>query len=443
MRGGSGTSFQVLIITSHAAYHANFIMKRIIICCDGTWNKPGSMDLGKLVKTNVQKIYEATANKGTDGIQQVKYYGQGVGTGYSILDKFFGGATGKGIDRNIKDAYKFIMWNYEPGDELYFFGFSRGAYTARSLVGLIRNCGVMKADYLNLVDEAYALYRDRNAITHPDSDLMMAFKTRYSQITRIKFVGVWDTVGALGIPIQFFTFFNKEYQFHDVKLSSDVDYAYHAVALDEKRRLFQPTLWEMSRSAMNDRIEQHFEQVWFPGVHSNVGGGYADTGLSDVALEWMIQKAQDAGLGFRENYLKEKVKPDTKGIIRDSVTGMYFFLPRKIREVNKPEKARYVDDYTEKVIEYDVVRNEKIHYSCFERSGIVEKYKPVNLTKAMDLKTPLFPDLVNWRNEWKKYIPKVFRKLYSDTFVHGDMKKEFELWEKEEENIQPQKSVGE
>ena len=118
-------------------------MKRIVICCDGTWNKPGNTDKGVPVKTNVLKTYEALATIGADGIQQVKYYGQGIGTKYSISDFLFGGIAGRGIDRHIKDAYKFIMWNFEPGDELYLFGFSRGAYTARSLIGLIRNCGIM------------------------------------------------------------------------------------------------------------------------------------------------------------------------------------------------------------------------------------------------------------------------------------------------------------
>ena len=185
-------------------------MKRIVICCDGTWSKPGTIDRGKKVKTNVLKMYEALNSIGEDGMPQVKYYGQGVGTRFSVKDKLFGGISGKGIDRNIKDAYKFIMWNFVPGDELYLFGFSRGAYTARSLMGLIRNCGVMKPEFLHLVDEAFGLYRDRNVITHPDSDLMVAFKKSYSQLTRIRFIGVWDTVGSLGVPIQTLNWFNEE-----------------------------------------------------------------------------------------------------------------------------------------------------------------------------------------------------------------------------------------
>jgi len=370
------------------------------------------MDLGKPVKTNVQKIYEAIASKGTDGIPQVKYYGVGVGTGYTLTDKFFGGATGIGIDRNIKDAYRFIMWNYEPGDELYFFGFSRGAYTARSLTGLIRNCGVLQSQYLNLVNEAYSLYRDRNAITHPDSDLMMAFKNKYSQITRIKFIGVWDTVGALGIPLSMWS--NKQYQFHDVKLSTDIDYAFHAIALDETRRLFQPTLWEVTQNTKNPEQKQVVEQVWFPGVHSNVGGGYADTGLSDIALLWMIEKAQSTGLGFRENYLKERIKPDSKGAIRKSTTGVFAVLSKKLRNVNQPGKGKLYDDESETYNEYDIQRNEKIHYSCFERSDLITNYKPKNLEVAIKYKTPTFPDISTWKEEWKKFIPNELKEFIRD-----------------------------
>ncbi len=389
-------------------------MKRIIICCDGTWNKPGNTDRGIPVKTNVLKLYEALAPSGADGIEQVKYYGQGIGTKYSLSDVFMGGITGSGIDRHIRDAYKFLMWNFEPGDEIYLFGFSRGAYTARSLIGLIRNCGIMKPEYLHLVDEAYSLYRDRNAITHPDSDLMIAFKKQYSQTTRIKFIGVWDTVGSLGIPVKLLMWFNKEYQFHDVKLSSDVDYAYHAVALDEKRSLFQPTLWELSHSARRQKIKQEVEQVWFPGTHSNVGGGYADSGLSDIALDWMIQKAQATNLAFKEKYLKENIKPNTNGELRNSIAGIFSLLSKRIREINKPIVGISEEDDSGIVTEYNVIRNEKIHYSCIEREKLAKKYTPKNLVSALSFKTPFYPDLSKWKEEWRSYLAPNLVNLYFD-----------------------------
>ncbi|MEO6455155.1 MAG: DUF2235 domain-containing protein [Ginsengibacter sp.] len=379
-------------------------MKRIIVCCDGTWNKPGSKDRNMIVKTNVQKIYEAIDTNASK-VKQVKFYGQGVGTGFSARDHFMGGGTGLGIDRNIQDAYKFIMWNYVPGDELYLFGFSRGAYTVRSLAGLIRNCGIMKSEYLHLVDEAYHLYRDRTPLTHPDSDLMKAFKRSYGideEETIIKFMGVWDTVGALGIPLRWFNGLNKKYEFHDVKLSSQIRYAYHALAIDEKRKIFEPALWEVSENAVNASKPQICEQVWFPGVHSNVGGGYADCGLSDITLKWMTNKGSDTGLEFDKNYI-EKIKADSCGELRDSASGIYAITPKHMREINTGIAIR-TDPDTGIQTKVKVIRNESIHYTCFERKHKFGKYKPQNLHAALSTNTPFDPLKENWDKTWLDYI---------------------------------------
>lgn len=379
-------------------------MKRIILCCDGTWSKPGSKDLGKVVKTNVQKMYLAI-NTDTNFVKQVKYYGQGVGTGFSVRDQFLGGGTGLGVDKNIQDAYKFIMWNYEPGDELYFFGFSRGAYTVRSLGGLIRNCGIMKPEYLHLVNEAYQLYRDRTSLTHPDSDLMRAFKRSYGideQETKIKFMGVWDTVGALGIPLRWFSWLNRKYTFHDVKLGSQIKYAYHALAVDEKRKIFEPALWEISEKAITAPDPQICEQVWFPGVHSNVGGGYADCGLSDATLQWMINKAADTGLEFDKNDI-EKIKANSCGKMRITTTGIYALTAKKIRAINTGIAVRTDPDSGEKTT-VEVLRNEKIHYTCFERRHKFGKYNPKNIAEAISLNTPFDPLKEKWDKPWLNYI---------------------------------------
>lgn len=377
--------------------------KRIILCCDGTWNKPGIKDRGMLVKTNVQKIFEAI-NEGTGDIQQVKFYGQGVGTGFSVRDRFLGGGAGVGIDRNIQDAYKFIMWNYSPGDQLYLFGFSRGAYTVRSLAGLVRNCGIMKPEYLHLVDEAYHLYRDRTALTHPDSDLMKAFKRSYGideVETEIKFMGVWDTVGALGIPLRWFNWLNTKYKFHDVKLGSQVKFAYHALAIDEKRKIFEPALWELNEHTNTIAGTQVCQQVWFPGVHSNVGGGFADSGLSDTTLLWMINRAVDTGLQIDQNFLA-KIKADSAGELRSSTSGIYSITSKKIRDINSGVAMR-TDPETGKKITVKVIRNESIHYSCLERRYKQAKYQPNNLVKALSLDTPFDPLKDKWDPSWPDY----------------------------------------
>jgi uncharacterized protein (DUF2235 family) len=374
-------------------------MKRIIVCCDGTWNKPGIEDRGQPVETNVEKIYKAIDNDNTP-VKQVKYYGQGVGTSFAVTDKFLGGGTGLGIDRNIKDAYKFLMWSYEPGDEIYLFGFSRGAYTVRSLAGFIRNCGIIQPAYLNLVNEGYSLYRDRTDLTHPDSDLMKAFKKSYGieLETNIKFLGVWDTVGALGIPVRWFDWWNRRYQFHDVKLGKQIQYAYHALALDERRKAFSPALWEMTK----ERSHQTCEQVWFPGSHSNVGGGYADTGLSDIALKWMIDKAEDTGLIFDKNYMK-KLNCNSKGELRDSLTGFFRITGQILRDINDE-----INEQIDKVIDNDTkpkrIRNELIHYTCLERSHLVENYRPKNLTLAVTKGISFEPVQDKWQPDLVLYL---------------------------------------
>jgi uncharacterized protein (DUF2235 family) len=340
-------------------------MKRIITCSDGTWNKPNEYYKGKRVTTNVQQIFEAICNSDDKEIQQIKYYDEGVGAEGSWLSRKLDGATGKGIDENILSAYKFILWNYEPGDELYLFGFSRGAYTARSLAGLIRNCGILKNNDLSLIKEAYRIYRARNPVTDPNGVEAIAFKQKYSyyENLRIKFIGIWDTVGALGIPSRWFQWYNnKKYQFHDTTLSSITDYAYQALAIDEKRANFMPTLWEKSEKVMMGEVQQVMEQVWFPGVHSNIGGGYPDQGLSDITLNWMVNKAKQTGLGFEKKYLEEQVKPDAAGTLYNSKVFPFSLLPDALRAVCKNPLA-----------------NESIHPAAFERMRLVPDYQPKNL----------------------------------------------------------------
>jgi len=344
-------------------------MKRIITCSDGTWNKPGDKYEGEYVETNVQKIFEAICkrvrNERNEIIYQVKYYDEGVGAEGTAWSKMIDGATGKGIDDNIKDIYKFIVWNYEPGDELFLFGFSRGAYTARSLAGLIRNCGILKCNDLQLIDRAYDIYRDRtNEALNPDGEEAKLFREKYSHpLKPIKFIGVWDTVGALGIPVHAFQWINKnKYEFHDTTLSSLVEHAYQALAVDEHRDNFKPTLWQKSDAVKFGRVKQEMEQVWFPGVHSNIGGGYPKEGLSDVALDWMVRKAQKCGLGFDEPYLLHRIRPNCTAKMYDSKTGLFSFLPDYTRPVMKTEHA-----------------NEQIDDSVWERMHEYADYRPENI----------------------------------------------------------------
>lgn len=342
-------------------------MKRIVSCSDGTWNKPAVKSGGRYVRTNVQKLFEAIANKDVKGIYQTKYYDEGIGAEGTALSKILDGATGRGIDENILDVYKFIIWNYEPGDEIYLFGFSRGAYTARSVAGLLRSCGIIKENNLELIDEAYRIYRMRGSDkAHPDGSLATEFRNKnsYDDFT-IKFIGVWDTVGSLGIPIRFFQFNKRKYQFHDTTLSSIVEHAYHALAIDERRSNFAPTLWQQSDKVKNGERTQVLEQVWFPGVHSNVGGGYPDEGLSDIALQWMVEKAQNAELAFKKEYLEGNLKCSPKGILVNSNTFPFNIVPPYVRPVCKTQGA-----------------NETVHPSAYERIKAISLYRPKNLPEV-------------------------------------------------------------
>lgn len=268
--------------------------RRLIVCSDGTWNKLGHKDGGVYAPTNVARIARSIAPLG-NGVEQVVFYDPGVGTG-NALDRWTGGAMGVGLSDNVKDGYQFLMHNYTQNDEIYLFGFSRGAYTVRSLAGLIRKCGLLRKEHSARIGEAYDIYRIRG--DDPDSDRAEKFRTNYSwHPTPIQFIGVWDTVGALGVPGNVFrTIFGSKYRFHDVTLSSSVTFAYHALAIDEKRHAFRATLWEQSDKGR--AAGQTLEQAWFPGVHSDVGGGYALAGLSDEAFHWMSAKAAAAGLAF-------------------------------------------------------------------------------------------------------------------------------------------------
>ena len=267
-------------------------MKRLVVSCDGTWNTADQQS-----PTNVTRFHDSVALVGNDGVEQRPHYHRGVGTDW--WDRLAGGAFGVGLSEVVLDAYRWVVANFEPGDELFFLGFSRGAYTARSTVGLIRNCGVLRPAEFGRVREAYDLYRRRDKESAPDAAAAQEFRANYAheQVTRIRFVGVWDTVGSLGVPLSGSALVdrvNEPWHFHDTKLSSTVDHARQALAIDERRRPFEPAVWAPPTSGDVPR-----RQVWFPGVHSDVGGGYPDRQLADVTLRWMVEGAVEAGLAFR------------------------------------------------------------------------------------------------------------------------------------------------
>src|SRR6202008_1097408 len=210
-------------------------VKRLILCCDGTWNSADQERNGVPCPTNVVKLAYRVAKR--DGsVPQIVYYDQGVGTG-NLIDHYSGGAFGEGRDDNIFAAYRFLVANYEVGDELFFFGFSRGAFTARSIVGMIRKCGILRRDSVRHYRDAITLYR---SAVGPDDKEPIGFRKEHSvqpdEGIAVKLIGVWDTVGALGIPLRGLrSLTRRDHQFHDTQLSKVVERAYHALAIDEHR----------------------------------------------------------------------------------------------------------------------------------------------------------------------------------------------------------------
>ncbi|MEO3865025.1 DUF2235 domain-containing protein [Rheinheimera fenheensis] len=284
--------------------------KRIIICCDGTWNEPDQNP------TNVTKLVRSIKPTASDGMHQVVFYDQGVGTGGKI-DKFVGGAFGSGLEKNVLDCYRFLVHNYQLGDEIYAFGFSRGAYTARAFVGFIHAVGLLEKPKLDQLKAAYKYYR-----TEPDKRTTGSYDDNYRP--DIRMVGVFDTVGALGAPTPLLGKLTRGWVgFFNTHLSKQVKHAYHALALDERRAPFQPDLWTGN---LND--DQYVEQCWFSGAHSDIGGGYEKCGLSDIALQWMLIKASALGLEFNDNYLLELCKPDLTMQPHNSYSAGYKLLEK-------------------------------------------------------------------------------------------------------------------
>ncbi|MBI5310471.1 MAG: DUF2235 domain-containing protein [Actinobacteria bacterium] len=299
-------------------------MKRIVICCDGTWNRPENQNV-----TNIEKIARTieTDAARTGGVQQLVHYVNGVGTSWYWVDRLLGGAFGLGLFGNVTDAYRFLALNYspgrpgEPGDEIYVLGFSRGAYTARSLVGMIGRVGLLTSESLiaNKLPEAVDRYRRARPASGDFGSSEEEFKRDHCHNPKIRFVGVFDTVGALGVPGAVF----NRHKFHDVRLSPAVSCARQALAIDERRMKFEPSLWEDDGGGtQNDRIKQ----VWFEGAHSDVGGGYSDTGLSDTSLLWMVREANAQGLTFNEGLLDSYIGCGSSAVRHNSMNGGYRFL---------------------------------------------------------------------------------------------------------------------
>lgn len=339
-------------------------MKRIVICADGTWNVRDQLDetTGKRRPTNVTKLARAVLPRARDGIDQIVYYDEGVGTSGG-MDKVTGGAFGRGIEHNVRDIYRFLIYNYEEGDEIYLFGFSRGAFTARTLTGFMNLVGLLDKGDDYYVPDVFSCYENN---VKPDSEQWRRsfhnVKTQ-RECPPIRMIGVWDTVGSLGAPGFLGRVVNRgKYKYHDVTLNAHVQNAFHAIAIDERRSPFAPDLW-----LRPDGWQGQLEQVWFAGVHSNIGGGYTPDGLANEALHWMIEKAEGLGLQFNSAYLNF-FPPVYYSDLKDSMTMVYRAMGINVREIGA-----------------HLEHGEAIHQSALDRLGEAScNYRPDNLKRHVD-----------------------------------------------------------
>jgi uncharacterized protein (DUF2235 family) len=351
--------------------------KRIALFLDGTWNTVEN-------NTNVWRLKSLCA---TDP-SQVSYYSAGVGTQFG--DRLRGGLLGWGLDEEVILAYEWLVENYNAGDRIYLFGFSRGAFTARSLSGAISKCGLLKPGAPISLTQLYDRYRKGSAVhtirelqNIPDDKLSMEdiWLRKYSMPIPVWFQGVWDTVGALGVPFGDMPILSRSnYAFLEVDLRINNDWSYHALAIDEHREAFAPTLWVKNVTngvpTFPPRPLDQVEQRWFVGAHADVGGGYANGLLAQVPLTWLMQKAQLRGLTFKNTVTIDG--DENKAAIHDSFAEMTDGLYRIVkfwrpyyREIGA-DPVKIADTTTTTI-------NETIDASVFDRWHADPTYRPANV----------------------------------------------------------------
>lgn len=310
-------------------------IRNLVIGFDGTWNEPQQLNDGKLAPTNVTKFLRAM--KSLNG-RQAHTYEKGVGT--RPWEALPGGIYGYGLEKRITAGYRFLCNKFrdkkwkDKKQRVFIIGFSRGSYTARRLAGLVAYSGIPKDP--GDTELGWKIYLQRDITTAK----ALKREGRFFNIP-IEMVGVWDTVKSTDDP-----------DYNDHVLSKNVVAGYHAMAIDERRKFFPVLRWKPDRRAL---------QVWFAGVHSDVGGGYANPGLSDVALNWMIYRALSHGLEFKQSYMDKNVDPRPDGMIHESLKGKWKVLGDKNRKI---------------------LKTDFVHQAVAMRIEKKEAYRPKNLPDA-------------------------------------------------------------
>jgi len=391
--------------------------KNLVICCDGTGNQVE----GNL--SNVLKLFRI-AQKNDD---QRVYYNPGVGTigtddpWAQLKQNFyvvFGLATGYGMDADIVDAYRFLAEHYNEGDSIFLFGFSRGAYTVRALAAFINMVGLLPPDQSNIADYALTSYKRAGK----EHDLHLAWN--FGNITggrdiKIKFIGVWDTVASVFVPRPDRLYLPSLQRLPYTRTNPSVEIFRQAIAIDERRTMFRINRWIEPQPFVVKRFEenvppaeQDIKQVWFSGVHSDVGGGYpeSESGLSKFPLGWMIQEATAHGLKIDDdirNHLvlgtprpgatNKYVLPNAAATLHESLTPAWWMIewwPKRVKYEDWPRPhvlGWYCPLGEPRLIQnpFDSVKP-RIHQSVLDRMQLVSDYKPINFPEYYDVE-PLQP----------------------------------------------------
>ena len=386
--------------------------KNIILCADGTGNRGGETP-----DTNVYRMYHSVERHQPERQrEQITFYDNGVGTSTNKYIRAVSGGLGFGFGRNVRQLYEFLAKNYNDGDIVYVFGFSRGAATARAFGGMLQECGLLdrnhtkckvngRFDYdtfVELVEQAFRHYRNGTGNRFKNEEYV------HNEV-RIKFMGVWDTVSALGFPYQrtgdsliedilerpvpvwlaracdiLFNFGSLAHKFYNYTPNQIVDHVYHAISIDDERKSFLPMVWDETTPGLRGDITQ----VWFAGVHSDVGGSYNQTGLAYVTMAWMMERAEHHGLDFVKDSLQEaRDKANVDGRLHNSRDGLaiyYRYAPRNIAELCSSTNSGNSGKLNGRI---------KIHQSVIERMDKpTDRYAPGLLPTEFDIVGTPIPD---------------------------------------------------
>ncbi len=385
--------------------------KNIVICCDGTGNEINDEH------SNVLKLYRVLKKNA----KQLVYYDPGVGTLSSSSDwgklkaasaKYAGLMMGYGLDKNVLDAYEFLANNYKKGDNVYLFGFSRGAYTVRALAGFINTIGLLSVHQKHLYVYAFVAYK-QISVTNTFEGVRLFNQALNPQRIPIKFLGIWDTVSSMIVPRKDRLYLPSTTQLAYTQKNPSIEVVRHALSIDEKRRMFRPYLWAEGEEYWSgpfkpknqeEPIMQDVQQVWFAGVHSDVGGGYQeqDSGLSKITLEWMINEAVKFELDVnsvsyneivagnpRKNAAQEYAQPNPTAKAHDELDSKLWkwqeYIPKRVTRREFSKSKGLLGFYLPKEEPRLISEGAKIHDSVKTRMENLSDYKPVNLPASYEV----------------------------------------------------------